>query len=86
MDAGGDKMATNAAVRRSNLAGKRKRGPFAKVKFGSAVVPIYESHSNGRIRYCFTHYRDGKRLRQFFSDLDSAKKEAQFVAPRSRTS
>ena len=45
MDAGGDKMATNAPVRGSLGCSDRnkKRGPFATVKFGSAVVPISEN-------------------------------------------
>ena len=84
MGAGGDKMATNAPGKRSRSrsGSNKKRGPVATVKFGSAVVPIYESMSKGRVRYCFAHYRDGKRLRQFFSDLEAAKKEALFVAQR----
>ena len=55
MDAGGDKMATISPVRSSQGLPdrKKKRGPIASVKFGSAVVPIYESRSQGRVRYCF---------------------------------
>lgn len=84
MGAGGDKLATNAPGKtsRKRTARKKKRGPVASVKFGSAVVPIYESRSGARVRYCLTYYRDGERLRQFFSDLESAKKEARFVAQR----
>ncbi len=52
------------------------------MKFGSAVVPVYESRSQGRVRYCFSYYRDGRRLRQFFADPEAAKKEAKFVAQR----
>ena len=61
MDAGGDKMATNAPGKspRSRSDRSKKRGPFVTVKFGTAVVPIYESRSKGRVRYCFTYYRDG---------------------------
>ena len=84
MGAGGDKMATNAPGKRprSRSERRKKRGPFTTVKFGSAVVPIYESRSKGRVRYCFAYYRDGRRLRQFFADLEAAKKEARFVAQR----
>jgi integrase len=84
MEAGGDKLATNAPSKgaRSRQGRGRKRGPVATVKFGSAVVPIYESRSQGRVRYCCTWYRDGKRLRRFLPDLESARKEARFVAQR----
>ena len=46
------------------------------------MVPIYESRSQDRVRYCLAYYRNGARLRQFFPDLGSAKKEAMFVAQR----
>ena len=84
MDGGGDKMATNSRVRPdSGPAIRGKKGaPFATVKYGSTVVPIYESRSRGRVRYCFSYYRDGKRLQQFFAEFQAAKKEAQFVAQR----
>jgi hypothetical protein len=59
-----------------------KKGPYATVKFGSASVPIYRTESNGRVRFILTHYRDGKRLRQAFTDQAAAKKEAKFVAQR----
>lgn len=52
------------------------------VKFGSASVPIYLSESKGRKRFIIAHYRDGKRLRQTFTDLAAAKKEAMFAAQR----
>jgi integrase len=51
-------------------------------RFGSASVPIYRCDSGGRVRFALSHYRDGKRLRQFFTSLDAAKKEGQFVAQR----
>lgn len=72
MEAVGDKMATNAPVRKPRSRSERgkKRGPFTTVKFGSAVVPIYESRSKGRMRYCLSYYREGERLRQFFPDLE----------------
>lgn len=81
MNGGGDKMATNQEAKTSNSSG-RKSGPHAKVKAGSAVVPIYQSKSGDRVRYAVSFYRDGKRLRKMFSTLDAAKKEALFVAQR----
>ena len=92
MVAHGDKMATTQADL-SNSANPHlcpppapKRGkhgkPAATAKFGSASVPIYRCDSGGRIRYAISHYRDGKRLRQFFTTLEAAKKEGLFVAQR----
>lgn len=86
MNEAGDKMATNAGLvsatrsktRRSK--GRKKQGPFLKVKFGSSVVPIYRTESKGRIRFTVSFYRDGRRLRKMFNSLDDAKKEALFVA------
>ena len=88
MEAPGDKMATTHAEPTNKvldpLAPKRgKRGkPVAMVKFGSASVPVYRCDSGGRVRFVISHYRDGKRLRQFFPTLEAAKKEAQLVAQR----
>jgi integrase len=83
MNVAGDKMVTNAETDIKARIGKRgKDGPIAKVKFGSASVPIYLSQSNGRKRYFVAHYRDGKRIRKAFLDLAGAKKEALFVAQR----
>jgi hypothetical protein len=83
MNEAGDKMVTNAETDFKARMGKRgMAGPIAKVKFGSASVPIYLSESNGRKRYFVAHYRDGKRIRKAFLDLASAKKEALFVAQR----
>ena len=81
MNEGGDKMATNREAKASKSRG-RKSGPHAKVKAGSAVVPIYQSKSGDRVRYAVSFYRDGKRLRKMFASLDEAKKEALFVAQR----
>ena len=74
-------MATTAG---STAARKRvkKAGPYHKVNAGSAVVPIYRTESKGRIRYTLSFYRDGRRMRKMFNDLESAKKEALFVAQR----
>ena len=79
MNEAGDKMATN----RGNVPPKgrsKKAGPFHKVKAGSAVVPIYRTESKGRVRFTLSFYRDGRRMRKMFNDLDAAKKEALFVA------
>ena len=63
--------------------GRRKKAcPFLKVKAGSAVVPIYRTACKGRLRYTLSFYRDGRRMRKMFNDLESAKKEALFVAQR----
>ena len=83
MNAAGDKMVTNSGGNPNSHPRKGgKAGPHATVKFGSASVPIYRTESKGRVRFILTHYRDGKRLRQVFSDLAAAKKEAMFVAQR----
>jgi len=88
MDDAGDKMATTHAAPSNTVlcpsAPKRgKHGkPVAVVKFGSASVPVYRCDSGGRVRFGISHYRDGKRLRKFFTTLEAAKKEAQFVAQR----
>ena len=58
----------------------KKGKPVATARFGSACVPVYRCDSGGRIRFVISHYRDGKRLRQFFTTLEAAKKEAQLVA------
>ena len=84
MEAPGDKLATkytgtpNINARKGGKTG----GAFARVKFGSATVPIYRSQSKGRTRYFVCYHSDGKRLRQTFADLAAAKKEAQLVAQR----
>lgn len=88
MNEGGDKMVTNAGAESATRTktkrsrAKKKLGPFLKVKFGSAAVPIYRTESKGRVRYTLSFYRDGRRMRKMFNDLESAKKEALFVAQR----
>lgn len=81
MNADGDKLVTNPGSSRDSDSSKRK-APFLKVKFGSAVVPIYRSSAGGRDRFTISYYRDGKRMRQVFRDLADARREAQFVAQR----
>ena len=90
MEAPGDKMATTHAENsnkylRPTAQELRKHGkPVAMARFGSASVPMYRCDLGGRIRFAISHYRDGKRLRQFFPTLEAAKKEAQLVAQRTR--
>jgi integrase len=81
MNEGGDKMATNVGITAPKGRNK-KPGPCLKVKSGSAVVPIYRTESKGRVRYTLSFYRDGRRMRKMFSNIDEAKKEALFVAQR----
>ncbi len=88
MSRGGDKMVTNAApgvAKRSKArrsGGSKKQGPFLKVKSGSAAVPVYRSETKGRVRYTLSFYREGRRERKVFADLEDAKREALFVAQR----
>jgi len=78
-----DKMVTTQEEASNPPKAKgKKRGPHTKVKFGSASVPIYLSESRGRPRFFVCYYRDGKRIRQSFTSLADAKKEALFVAQR----
>jgi len=74
MNAAGDKMVTTGTATPNSRPrkGGGKKVPHATVKFGSASVPIYLSESNGRRRFIIAHYRDGKRLRQTFTDLGCA--------------
>ncbi len=88
MNEGGDKMATNPGLNSATRSktrrskGKKKQGPVASVKSGSAAVPIYRTESKGRVRFTVSFYRDGRRMRKMFNTLDDAKKEALFVARR----
>ena len=88
MNEGGDKMVTNvgsaSAVRSKTRGskGRKKKGPFLKVKSGSAMVPIYRTETKGRVRYMLSFYRDERRMRKVFTSLDCAKREALFVAQR----
>ena len=84
MNEGGDKMVTTQQALQITRPQKRSGtgGPWAIVKSGSAVVPIYRTESRGRVRFTLCYHRGGKRLRQIFRDLAAAKKEALFVAQR----
>jgi hypothetical protein len=88
MNEGGDKMVTNAGTESATRTkpkrsrAKKKLGLFLKVKFASAVMPIYRTESKGRVRFTLSFYRDGRRMRKMFYTVESAKKEALFVAQR----
>lgn len=51
-------------------------------RFGSASVPVYRCDSGGRVRFAISYHREGKRLRQFFTTLEAANKEARLMAQR----
>jgi hypothetical protein len=78
MEGAGDKMVTNAGAepasrsKSGHCKGRKKQGPIQKVKAGSAVVPIYRTESGGRVRFTLSFYRDGRRLRKVFTDLEEA--------------
>ena len=88
MNGSGDKMVTTrepdplSAQKSTGQQKARKGKPAALVKFGSAVVPVYRTTSGNRVRFMISYHRDGKRLRQIFASLDTAKKEALLVAQR----
>jgi hypothetical protein len=88
MEDDGDKMVTTQeldllSARKSTRSPKPGKGkPATLVKFGSAVVPVYRTTSGSRVRFMISYHRDGKRLRQIFATLDTAKKEALLVAQR----
>ena len=72
-------MVTNAGSDSAILSkttrsrGRKKQGPFLRVKAGAAVVPIYQTESKGRVRYTRRLYRDGWSERKVFNGLDDAK-------------
>jgi integrase len=83
MNGCGDKLVTTQEPAVCGKSKKRKHGkPVASVKFGSAVVPIYQLTSAGRKRFILSFYMEGKRERRSFTNLETAKKEAQLVAQR----
>ncbi len=81
MNGSGDKVVTKPDSG-STARARKKQGPYLKVKFGSAVVPIYRTIANERTRFTLSFYRYGRRERKSFNSLDEAKKEALFVAQR----
>jgi integrase len=60
---------------------RRDRGkPVAVVKQGSAAVPIYRGMCRKSVRFTVAFYRDGRRRRLTFGNLDAAKDEARRIA------
>ncbi len=45
-------------------------------------MPVYRCASEGRVRFVISYHREGKRMRQSFTSLEKAKKEALLVAQR----
>ena len=66
--------ATTTSVRR------RAKPEIIRIKSGSAFVPIYVSDSTGATRYTVAFYRDGRRIRRTFGDLENARREAKLAA------
>ena len=66
---------------RAPKAGKNGK-PVATVKYGSASVPIYRCRHRSSVRFILSYHRAGKRVRQSFTSLVQAKKEALLVARR----
>ena len=61
---------------------RRAKPEIIRIKSGSAFVPIYISKKGGATRYTVAFYRDGRRIRLTFSDLEKARKEAKLAADR----
>ena len=61
---------------------KRAKADIIRIKSGSAFVPIYLSQKGGATRYTVAYYRDGRRVRLTFSDIEKARKEAKLAADR----
>ena len=59
---------------------RRAKADIIRVKSGSAFVPIYVSDSMGATRYTVAFYRDGRRIRRTFGDLEKARREAKLAA------
>jgi integrase len=72
-----DKTVTNAG---KILRRKHKRGPFLEVRVGSASVPIYRSEAEGYPRFFVAFYRNKRRIRRSFADIEAAKREARKMA------
>ena len=65
---------------------RRKDGkPAAVVRFGSVALPIYQCLDRSSTRFILSYHRAGKRVRQSFSSLPDARKEALLVAQRIQT-
>ena len=62
-------------------SGRRTPGKkIHRVKFGSAVVPVYEGAVRGAARFTVAYYSEGRRIRQTFSNMDAAIGEARTAA------
>ncbi|MBN8461058.1 MAG: hypothetical protein J0M04_24785 [Verrucomicrobia bacterium] len=76
MNPTGDKLATTRETALSTTLPapwpNPKRGakgkPVAVARFGSASVPVYRCASGDRIRFALSYHREGRRMRQFFTD------------------
>ena len=55
-------------------------GPILQVKSGSVTVPVYRCGDGRLPRFFIAYYRNGQRVRQSFSTIDEAKREAQVAA------
>ena len=51
-------------------------GPILQVKSGSVTVPVYRCGDGRLPRFFIAYYRNGQRVRQSFSTIDEAKREA----------
>ena len=65
-------------------APKRRKGgkPVAIVRSGSVALPVYQCRDGSSTRFILSYHRAGKRVRQSFTSLEKAKKEALLVAHR----
>ena len=61
-------------------------GPLFQVKFGSVTVPVYRCGVEPLPRFFIAYYRNGQRVRQSFSTVEEAKREAQLAAATSPNS
>jgi integrase len=68
------------SMTKSGVAPQKKGGPVARVKHGSAVVPIYRSQVRKWTRYTLSFHLNGRRVRRSFGTLEKAREEAQRVA------
>jgi hypothetical protein len=76
-----DKFLTNGSGEEPN--GSRKKGaPHCVVRHHSVTVPIYAGLVACKTRYTISFYRDGKRTRRSYTDLEKAKKEAKLIAEK----
>jgi hypothetical protein len=55
-------------------------GPILQVKSSSVTVPVYRCGDGRLPRFFIAYYRNGQRVRQSFSTIDEAKREAQVAA------